>query len=118
MDNRLPFYLAYQTPLFGEDERMFKRDYDYMKSAYPDTAKRMLPYIEEECDRLEYDGSMMFDEYPDQLQLRLMCRRIYDKAEKEEEDAGEWLMDLIQVMTFQELCQRRSEQRYYRRKLY
>jgi len=64
---------------------MIRRDYNYMKSAYPDTAKRLLPFVEEECDRMEYDGSMMFDEYPDMLQLRLMCKRIYAKAEKEEQ---------------------------------
>ncbi len=31
-------------------------------------AKRVLPYIEEECDRMEYDG-MMGDEYPDRLRF-------------------------------------------------
>ena len=47
-----------------------------------------------------------------------MCRRIYDKAEKEEENPGTWLMDLIEVMTFQELCRRRAEHRGIRKKLY
>ena len=78
----------------------------------------VLPYMEEECDRMEYDGSMMYDEYPDRLQLRLMCRRIYDKAEKEEENPGAWLMDLIEVMTYQELCRRRVEHREIRKKIY
>ena len=82
MENKLPFYMAYPVPLLYNDDRNARRDYDYMKSIYPDTAKRVLPYMEEECDRMEYDGSMMYDEYPDRLQLRLMCRRIYDKAEK------------------------------------
>ena len=118
MDERLPFYMVYQIPLPGDDERMLRRDYSYMKSAYPDTAKRLLPFIEEECDRLEYDGSMMFDEYPDKLQLRLMCRRIYDKAQKEEENKGGWLMDLIQVMVYHELCQRRCEYRNCGRRFY
>lgn len=88
MENKLPFYMAYPVPLLYNDDRNARRDYDYMKSIYPDTAKRILPYMEEECDRMEYDGSMMYDEYPDRLQLRLMCRRIYDKAEKEEEKPG------------------------------
>lgn len=74
--------------------------------------------MEEECDRMEYDGSMMYDEYPDRLQLRLMCRRIYDKAKKEEENPGAWLMDLIEVMTYQELCRRRVEHREIRKKIY
>ncbi len=118
MDQRLPFYMVYQMPAFDGDERMIRRDYNYMKSASPDTAKRLLPFVEEECDRMEYDGSMMFDEYPDMLQLRLMCKRIYAKAEKEEENPGKWLEDLIQVMAFQELCQRRCEHRHYRRKVF
>lgn len=118
MENKLPFYMAYPVPLLYNDDRNARRDYDYMKSIYPDTAKRVLPYMEEECDGMEYDGSMMYDEYPDRLQLRLMCRRIYDKAEKEEENPGGWLMDLIEVMTYQELCRRRVEHREIRKKIY
>ena len=118
MENKLPFYMAYPVPMLYDDDRNARRDYDYMKSIYPDAAKRVLPYIEEECDRMEYDGSMMYDEYPDRLQLRLMCRRIYDKAEKEENDPGPWLMDLIEVMTYQELCRRRAEHRDIRKKIY
>ena len=118
MENKLPFYMAYPVPLLYNDDRNARRDYDYMKSIYPDTAKRVLPYMEEECDRMEYDGSMMYDEYPDRLQLRLMCRRIYDNAEKEEENPGAWLMDLIEVMTYQELCRRRVEHREIRKKIY
>lgn len=118
MENKLPFYMAYPVPLLYNDDRNARRDYDYMKSIYPDTAKRVLPYMEEECDRMEYDGSMMYDEYPDRLQLRLMCRRIYGKAKKEEENPGAWLMDLIEVMTYQELCRRRVEHREIRKKIY
>ena len=118
MENKLPFYMAYPVPLLYNDDRNARRDYDYMKSIYPDTAKRVLPYMEEECDRMEYDGRMMYDEYPDRLQLRLMCRRIYDKAKKEEENPGARLMDLIEVMTYQELCRRRVEHREIRKKIY
>lgn len=118
MNQKLPFYLAYQMPTSGGEEQLLRRDYEYMKSAYPLTARRLIPFIEEECDRMEYDGSMMYDEYPDKLTLRLMCRRIYEKAAKEEEQAGKWLEDMIQVMTFQELCQRRMEHRHYRRQFF
>ena len=76
MDNRLPYYMTYPMPLLYDDDKNMRRDLDYMKSIYPKAAKLLLPYVEEECDRMEYDGSMMYDEYPDQLQLRLMCRRM------------------------------------------
>ena len=90
MDDRLPYYMAYPMPLLYDDDRIARRDLDYMKSLYPAAAKRLIPYIEEECDRLEYEGSMMYDEYPDQLQLRLMCRRIYDQVAQEEENPALW----------------------------
>ena len=118
MDNRLPYYMTYPMPFLYDDDRIMRRDLEYMKSIYPATAKRLVPYIDEECDRMEYDGSMMYDEYPDQLQLRMMCRRIYDQVAAGEEKPGEWLKDLIQVMTYQELCHRRCEHRNLRRKFY
>lgn len=118
MDNRLPYYMTYPMPLLYDDDKMIQRDLDYMKSIYPAAAKRLIPYVEEECDRMEYEGSMMYDEYPDQLQLRMMCKRIFDQAAKEEKDPGEWLKELIQVMTYQELCHRRREHRNFRRKFY
>lgn len=118
MDNKLPYYMAYPMPLLYDDERIERRDFEYMKSLYPAAAKRVLPQVEEECDRMEYDGSMMYDEYPDQLQLRLLCNRVYDKAKKTEKDPGEWLKDLIQVIVYQELYKRRCDHRRCRRKYY
>ena len=84
MNKKLPYYMAYPLPLQYDDERKERRDYEYMKSLYPDVAKRLLPYIEEECDRMEYDNSMMYDEYPDRLQLHLMCKRVCENVRKHE----------------------------------
>ena len=82
MDYRLPYYMAYPLPLQYDDERIERRDFEYMKSMYPMAVKKILPYVEEECDRMAYEGSVIYDEYPDQLQIRLMCNRIYDKVKK------------------------------------
>lgn len=87
--------MAYPIPFSYDDERTERMDFEYMKSMYPDTAKRILPYVEEECDRMEYENSMVYDQCPDKLQLRLMSRRVYDNVRKhermffgDEEDAG------------------------------
>ena len=95
MDAKMPYYMAYPIPFSYDDERTERMDFEYMKSMYPDTAKRILPYVEEECDRMEYENSMVYDQCPDKLQLRLMCRRVYDNVRKhermffgDEEDAG------------------------------
>ena len=95
MDAKMPYYMAYPIPFSYDDERTERMDFEYMKSMYPDTAKRILTYVEEECDRMEYENSMVYDQCPDKLQLRLMCRRVYDNVRKhermffgDEEDAG------------------------------
>ena len=123
MDYRLPYYMVYPMPLLYDDDKIEKRDFEYMKSMYPETARKVLPYVEEECERMEYEGSMIYDEYPDKLQISLMANRIYNKVkgmEDSEEGAGRegWLKELIQVMLFQELFRRRCDQRRNRRKLY
>ena len=129
MDYRLPYYMAYPMPLQYDDERMERRDFEYMKSMYPLTVKMILPYVEDECDRMSYEGSMIYDEYPDQLQIHMMCNRIYDKVKnRKPQDEAEmemqvsrnedWLKDLVQIMLFQELFRRRSVHRRNRRRFY
>ena len=95
MDAKMPYYMAYPMPFSYDDERTERMDFEYMKSMYPDTAKKILPYVEEECDRMEYENSMVYDQCPDKLQLRLMSKRVYDNVRKhermffgDEEDAG------------------------------
>ena len=84
MDAKMPYYMAYPIPFSYDDERTERMDFEYMKSMYPDTAKKILPYVEEECDRMEYENSMVYDQCPDKLQLRLMSRRVYDNVRKHE----------------------------------
>ena len=85
--------------------------------------------MEEECDRMSYEGSMIYDDYPDQLQLYMMCNRIYDRARKQnsKDDSememqvsrnDEGLRDLIQILLFQELFRRRTRHRRDRRRFY
>lgn len=129
LDYRLPYYMAYPMPLQYDDERIERRDYEYMQSMYPLTVKMILPYVEEECDRMSYLGSMIYDEYPDRLQIQMMCNRVYEKikhrkpkddAEMEMQmaDKDGWLKELVQIMIFQELFRRRQKHRRDRRRFY
>lgn len=134
MEHKLPYYMAYPMDLkeYGEEKRD-RRDVEYMKSMYPVSAKKILPYVEEECDRMEYEGSMIYDEYPDRLLLYLMAGRIYDRMKEGEKkeiameiekeqvetqdlkrkkrDREETLMDLVQILLYQEIVQRRCRHR-------
>lgn len=136
MNEKLPFYMAYQNqlPIDTAWERENSRDAAYMKSMYPTEVKKILPYVEAECDRLEYDVSMIYDEYPDRLQIQMICDRVYVQvkdqmilADKQNgKDIGAqgkkleeaWLRELVWVMTCQEICRRRQERRDFRRKYY
>lgn len=134
MEHKLPYYMAYPMDLkeYGEEKRD-RRDVDYMKSIYPMSAKKILPYVEEECDRMEYEGSMIYDEYPDRLLLYMMAGRIYDRMKEGEKkeiameiekeqvetqdlkrkkrDREETIMDLVQILLYQEIVQRRCRHR-------
>ena len=142
MEKKLPYYMMYPTPFLFDDDKTDERDYAYLKSAYPEMAKRLLPYVEEECDRMEYKGSMIYDEYPDKLQLRLMSGRIYERvmererfddeeepeveAEQNRVRSGErrlrrrqnHVRDLIELLLFEELRRRRRHDRRDRRRRY
>lgn len=148
MNHKLPYYMAYPMPFAYDDDKIEQRDMDYMKSMYPDIPKKILPYVEEECDRQEYDNSMIYDEYPDKLQLRMMCSRIYEKVMKNEKlfygteyaemvsnerqkerphqgppmppqgPGQNWLRDMVEVMLYQELFRRRCDNRRCKRRFY
>ena len=52
-------------------------DYTRLKGLYPASARQIQPVVERVCDRLEYEGSPIFDEYPDPCTLRRYGREIY-----------------------------------------
>ena len=136
----LPFYMTYPLPVYYEEEDSIIRDLEYLQQMYPSEARRYQKTISSILDKLDYEGSMIYDEYPDRLQLRLMSGRIYDRVKAEErpfdehdEESGtkgvegqqlqrfcrrDWLRDLIDVMLYQELYKRRSENRRMRQKFY
>lgn len=138
MNQKLPYYMAYPMPAAFDEGRRDRLDFEYMKSMYPDIPRKILPYIEEECDRMEYDNSMVYDEYPDRLQLRMMCRRVgrrveenekivfprscsacgYDPDEQKSGNERQMLSDLIEVMLYQELYRRRCDRRRKCRRIY
>ena len=130
MREKLPYYMVYPMPLAYDDERIERRDYEYMKSLYPDVAKRILPYVEEECDRCDCPCSMMYDEYPDHLMVTQICRRISDRVQKESGLEPELLQmqesyrahstpidDLVRILfcheMFERRCRRRRARRYF-----
>lgn len=77
---KIPFYMAYPMQDVSLSEIEYERDRERLKEMYPKEAKRIQRVVEEECDKMEYDGSLMFDEYPDRVMVQKLCDDIYNKV--------------------------------------
>ena len=77
---KIPFYMAYPMQDVYLSEIEYERDRERLKEMYPKEAKRIQRVVEEECDKMEYDGSLMFDEYPDRVMVQKLCDDIYKKV--------------------------------------
>lgn len=89
-NNKVPFYMAYPPVSNYQDELEYERDMDKFKRIYPEQARLIQKYVDEECDKMEYEGSQMFDEYPDQVTLRGIAKRICDKMEMQSVDTQQY----------------------------
>lgn len=113
----LPFYMTYPGYLGGVQERALVQDMEYLQQVYPGEVKRYQRRVAEILDRMDYEGSMIYDEYPDYSSLRRMVESIIkilqneDKELPEEQrvpgEKWEWLGELIQVLLCDEVYKRR-----------
>lgn len=113
-DRFFPFYVAYANPALYDGERIQEQEFALMKSYYPEAAGRIQEKVEEECQLLDYEGSRLYDEYPDKFMLHQLCRQIRTQVEGETAAQGvpDSLMDdLIQVLLCQEISRRRCRRR-------
>ena len=78
-----PFYLAYADPMIYNGEKIQEKEFALMKSYYPEMARKIQEKVEEECQRLDYEGSRIYDEYPDRRMLKLMSDSIGKKIDEE-----------------------------------
>ncbi len=84
---------------------------------YPAEAKRYQKMIAGILDKLDYEGSMIYDEYPDRWQLYKLAQDILERIRREEESKNpdkeipkekwEWASDLVQIILFYEVYKRR-----------
>lgn len=77
---KMPFYMSYPMQNLYLTEMEYEKDMDRMKELYPKEVAGILEAVEEECDKMEYEGSLMFDEYPDRLMTERIVEKIYRKV--------------------------------------
>lgn len=77
-------------PFYGYDNsEEIDKDVDYIKSLYPINVRQIQKEVEEECDKLEYDGSCMFDVCPDRVHLNTIVDAIYERINDADAKATE-----------------------------
>ena len=113
----LPFYMTYPLPLYYQEEDTATRDLEYLQQMYPAEAKRYQKMIAGILDKLDYEGSMIYDEYPDRWQHYKLAQDILERIRREEESKNpdkeipkekwEWASDLVQIILFYEVYKRR-----------
>ncbi|MCH5260202.1 MAG: hypothetical protein J1F18_10625 [Lachnospiraceae bacterium] len=107
----LPFYMAYPLPLYYQQEDSVTRDLEYLQQMYPVQAKKYQKIIAESLDLIDYEGSMIYDEYPDKWQIYRLTQMIVDKIKKTEDELSdtdlEWLTEFIQVLLSYEIYKKR-----------
>ncbi len=116
----LPFYMAYPYPYGYEEQTKRMQDLEYMQQLYPQEAKNILRKVIYHIDPIDYKGSFIYDEYPDQLQLYRVVASVFAEMKKEAADKGEnwiperelWLQDMIKLVLYQEVFKRRSKNSY------
>lgn len=84
-----PFYMSY--PGYGgmQQERLALQDLEYLQQTYPDEVRRYRRKVAEILDKMDYEGSMIYDEYPDCYSVRRLAQTITRIMRQEEEAPSE-----------------------------
>lgn len=82
----LPFYMAYPLPLYYQEEDTVTRDLEYLQQMYPAEAKRYQKIIADILNTMDYEGSCIYDEYPDKWQLYKLTQAVMNRIKRMESE--------------------------------
>lgn len=107
--------MAYPMPLFYQEQDTVTRDLEYLQEMYPSEAKKYQKVIAEILDRLDYEGSMIYDEYPDKWQIYRLTQIVVDKlkhageTETPQRPEQDWdrIREFVQVLLCGEIYKKR-----------
>ena len=101
----LPFYMAYPGCFAPGQEALLLQDLEYLQQMYPADVKRYQKRIAEVLDKADYEGSMIYDEFPDRYSLRALAGTMMKVLQKEEKNPPS--EGMIQVLLLNEVYKRR-----------
>ncbi len=100
-------------PLEFAEEEDFSLGKEYL---YPTEVMEIQELVENCCDRMEYDGSMMYDEYPDKRAVERLAGQICldNRCRRKKGIDERWLRALIQVLLSNEMSFRRKRRQHHK----
>lgn len=107
--------MIYPLPLTGQEEEAMMRDLEYMQQLYPADAKKYQKKIATALDAIDYEGSMLYDEYPCRWQMHRLCQSVVAVLRRESQDKKEeisaekwaWIEEMVQILLYYEVYKRR-----------
>lgn len=114
-----PGYQPYRNWDQISEDRVIE-DLEYLQQMYPTYAKRYQVRVRDILDRMDYEGSMIYDQYPDKWQLERLVKSIMTILKNEEnamnsqQNAADdakwvWIQELITVLLYYEILTRRQK---------
>lgn len=116
----LPFYMTASNDILLAREDAVMQDLEYFKRLYPASVRMYGDKISSMLDKMDYEGSMIYDEYPDKMGIERLAKMIYDMLHKEEEEKDEENRDeaLTEVLIYVLLCDEIYRRRHRNRRSY
>lgn len=109
--------MTYPGYLGSAQEGAALQDLEYLQQTYPREVRRYQYKIAEILDKLDYEGSMIYDEYPDCYSLqrlgdtiiRILQQEEAVDSDEEAASAEEWkfMKNMVQVLLCNEIYKRR-----------
>ena len=99
----LPFYMTYPTSLTQTDENQMMRDLEYFQQLYPSGARLLQREIRKVIDIMDYEGSLIYDEYPDRFAMQKLMRDIIGKIRLQLGEDMENSKELEQILRYENI---------------
>lgn len=104
-----------------EEQTKRMQDLEYIQQLYPMEAKNILRKVIYHLEPIDYNGSFLYDEFPDQLQMYRVVASILAEMKREAAENGGawtperemWMQDMIKLVLYMEVFKRRNQKNYY-----
>lgn len=128
------FYPLYANiPAFAgwnqNSEQQIMEDFSYLQQMYPAYVKQLQVKMNDILNTMDYEGSVIYDQYPDKIQLERFVSSILTAVKRDKAstapgdnntadstavpDNDDRLKELITVLFYDELLKRRHKQQKY-----